>query len=131
MMRGLTYRVPASKMAAGAGSEHEFRAITIEGPDGLITVAVSGEVDIATSSTLGRALDAAVALAPRNLELDLRECTFIDSTGLQVIIRAGTALAQSGRSVTLKQPQAHVRRVFVTAGLDQIDGLRLPEEAAR
>jgi anti-anti-sigma factor len=118
-------------MSAGAGSEHEFRALTTEAPDGLVTVAVRGEVDIATSSSLGRALDAAIARAPRNLELDLGECTFIDSTGLQVIIRAGAALAESGRWIVLERPREHIVRLFVTAGVDQIEGLRLPEDVPR
>jgi anti-sigma B factor antagonist len=52
------------------------------------TIALFGELDLATAPTLERELQAAEAVNARVIVLDLRELEFIDSTGLQLIVEA-------------------------------------------
>jgi anti-anti-sigma factor len=102
-----------------------FSVTANPGAGDVAALTVSGEADIATAPELRAALNEAIGRSPRGVELDLGDCSFIDSTGLQVIVRAALALAEGGGSLSLKRPQDHVRRLFETAGIDRIDGIRL------
>ena len=117
-------------MIAGAAPQPTLRITTTRESDEIVTLKISGEADIATAPKLRQALDEAIDRSARSLELDLRECRFIDSKGLQVIIQAGRSLAEDGRSLTLRSPQEHVRRLFLTAGIDRIEGVRLSSDVS-
>jgi anti-sigma B factor antagonist len=119
-------------MAAGAQPPQEPSLdVTASGaPGDPVRIVVSGEVDIATAPALREALEEAINGSSHDVELDLGECAFVDSTGLQVIVLAGRSLAEKGRSLVLERPQDQVRRLFVTAAIDRIDGLRLEGGAA-
>jgi anti-anti-sigma factor len=114
-------------MVPGAEPGPSLRVTTTQGPGETLTVTVGGELDIVAAPGLGEALSDAIDASAGDLELDLRDCSFIDSRGLQVIIEAGRSLAENGRSLALENPQPHVRRLFETAGLDRIEGLQLSD----
>jgi anti-sigma B factor antagonist len=116
-------------MAPGSEAEPNFRVTTTRGPAETLTLTVRGELDIVTAPGLGEALDDAINASAGDLELDLRECSFVDSRGLQVIIEGGRSLVERGRSLRLENPQQHVRRLFLTAGIDRIAGLQLEDDA--
>jgi anti-sigma B factor antagonist len=91
-------------------------------------VAVSGEIDVATSPDLLAALEDERSKHARLL-VDLSDVTFIDSTGLGVMVHAKRAFDRED-SLRLVVAQANVRKVFELTGLDgvlQIFGSR--EEA--
>jgi anti-anti-sigma factor len=52
---------------------------------------VQGEIDLATAGQFAAALDQALAAAPRLL-VDMSEVTFIDVSGLRVIVQAAQSL---------------------------------------
>jgi anti-sigma B factor antagonist len=58
--------------------------------DGVAVVAVRGEIDLVTAPRLEAAVEQAILehRAPRRLLVDLDECTFMDSTGLAILLRA-------------------------------------------
>ncbi len=116
-------------MVAGDEADPNFRVTTTPGAVEGLTLTVSGELDIVAAPRLREALDDAIKASTGDLELDLRECSFIDSRGLQAIIEGGKSLAERGRSLALTNPQPHVRRLFLTAGLDRIAGLQLEVDA--
>ena len=111
--------------AASAGKEPRegpsLRITTTPGPGEAVTLALAGEVDIVTAPGLRSAIAEALAAGPRDLE----QCSFIDSTGLQVIVQTGRALAEDAHGMLLRRSQAHVRRLFLTAGIERIAGLEL------
>jgi anti-sigma B factor antagonist len=74
-------------------------------------LAVSGEVDIASSPTLRSSIEA--ALEAQELCVDLRATTFMDSSGLHVLLEMHR-LAE-GR-LTIICPPGNVRRVFDLTG---------------
>ena len=76
--------------------------------DGRWLVAVRGEIDLATV----RALEAELNELVEPIVLDLRRCTFIDSTGLTLLLRA------TRDGVTIGEVSPEVVRTFQTAGLD-------------
>jgi len=77
---------------------------------------VAGELDVASSDDLRAALDAYVD-GGGDLTVDLSAVTFIDSTGLTVLVQANTLLSASGARLVVADPSPVVVRVFQLAGL--------------
>ncbi|WP_328685443.1 STAS domain-containing protein [Streptomyces sp. NBC_01261] len=77
-------------------------------PDGLLVVDLHGDVDLATATPLREWLDSVVALSAPAYVVDLRRTTFIDSTGLNLVLcfrrrvlerEAGFAVVCAARTV--------------------------------
>jgi anti-sigma B factor antagonist len=97
------------------------------GPWALVSVA--GEVDLATSPELRAALDAAIA-ASSQLVLDLSQVTFLDSTGLGVLVQAHQRALEDGSQLRLVVVESNVRRVIDVTGLDTVFSLHESLDAA-
>jgi anti-anti-sigma factor len=74
-----------------------------------------GELDISTAQTLGALLDREVE-EHGDISLDLSELTFIDSSGIRVLLRATDQLTGRGRLLLLS-PTSSVRHIFSLMGL--------------
>ena len=88
--------------------------------DGSAVLCVLGEVDIATAPLLWERLEPAILAGPEVLVLDLAGLTFIDSTGLTVLIRAHKRLRDAGSRLVVRNPTVTVNRVLDVSGLDQV-----------
>ena len=82
--------------------------------DGLLIRAV-GEVDLSTADALRRELEAARVEADTVL-LDLSDVTFIDSTGLHLLLEASHRSAVTDWSFFLVRPSEPVRRLIELSG---------------
>ena len=96
-------------------------AVRMDGRGVVITVA--GEVDIATSPALRDACLEAVNDGAGDVGLDLDGVTFLDSSGISVLVQARQRLAASGRRLELRAVSRPVRRVLEVAGLGPTFGL--------
>ena len=74
-------------------------------------VRVTGELDLATAPILAQALSRAEERAQR-VVLDLRELTFMDSSGVHVILEASLRANAAGRATVLVRGPAGVDRVL-------------------
>lgn len=83
---------------------------------GLLTVALSGELDLASAPALGEVLDAARNDAPV-IVLDLENLEFMDSTGLRLLGRFQQACQQQHKRFLLGRASHPARRVLHLAGL--------------
>ena len=87
--------------------------------DGRAVVAVGGEVDLETASQLGEhALNAVREVSP-HVALDLAGVTFMDSTGLKVLLSIQRRADLAGGSLVLAGAARSVRRILALTGLDQ------------
>jgi len=87
--------------------------------DDLGIVSVSGEVDLETASQLGdHALDALRDVSPHVL-LDLTDVTFMDSTGLKVLLSIQRRADLAGGSFAIAGASRSVRKILSVTGLDQ------------
>jgi anti-sigma B factor antagonist len=93
-------------------------AVAVE--DGNATVAITGEVDVYTAPQLRERLYAIIADGASRIVLDLEAMTFIDSTGLGVIVGALKRLRQGGGDLILRAPGRSTRKVLDITGLTQI-----------
>jgi len=86
---------------------------------GMAVVAVTGELDIAETPSLGGVLASIEEGKPPVLVLDLRGLTFIDSSGLRLVLETDMrARREARRLVVVHGPEA-VHRVFLIALLDR------------
>ena len=94
-------------------------------------VAVRGEIDIAAVPAMELALDGAIRDSAGAFVLDLCEVTFLDSSGLRLILRARALLAREDRALAIVCPPGPVRRLFEEAGIaDLLFLYASPAEAA-
>jgi stage II sporulation protein AA (anti-sigma F factor antagonist) len=82
----------------------------------LTVVAATGEIDLATAETLWDELRPRLTPASA-LALDCTGITFIDSMGLQVLMRAHRYAAEQQASFALVGANVYVNRVLELAGL--------------
>ena len=85
--------------------------------DAVAIVQPRGELDLVTVETLRAALDG-IESAER-LVLDLRGLSFIDSTGLHLLVALHRRAQRDGFQLTLVAPAAPVDRAIQLCGLDQ------------
>jgi anti-anti-sigma factor len=86
--------------------------------DGVTLVVVRGEVDLVTAPQLEAVVDQAFLGrgAPRPLLVDLEECTFIDSTGLAILLRAQDRLGEDpGLAIACPPTGAPARLLEIAA----------------
>jgi anti-anti-sigma factor len=84
------------------------------------TVAPSGEIDLATVAAVEDSLSAALSDGLETVVLDLGAVTFVDSTAINMILRAhARAKAQAKRFVVLPGP-IEVQRVFELCSLLEV-----------
>lgn len=84
------------------------------------TVTVRGEVDVYTAPQLRQRLYAVVADGVSNVVLDVSGMTFIDSTGLGVIVGTLKRLREGGGELWLRSPSRSTRKVLDITGLTRI-----------
>jgi anti-anti-sigma factor len=85
---------------------------------GTVVVAVAGEVDMATASALHAALVDALTTYPSTVvDIDLSQCTFLDCSGIRVLVAARVTAQASGRQMWARYPQRLVRTVLELTGL--------------
>jgi anti-anti-sigma factor len=92
---------------------------------------LAGELDIASEAALTQAL-AEETGREGDLTLDLSALTFIDSVGVQVLIKAAEDLQEHGRLI-LQAPGKTVWKVFELMRLDTVPNVQvakgeMPEE---
>lgn len=84
------------------------------------TVSIVGELDLANANQLERELLRVEATDALTIILDLSGLTFMDSTGLRVVLRAhARSRADSNRLALLRGPTS-VQRVFELCGVSEL-----------
>jgi anti-anti-sigma factor len=81
-------------------------------------ITLEGELDLATAHELWAAVEQAV-VAKSRLVIDLSEVTFIDSSGLGVLIRVHQLLGGAG-ALVVRSPKPQARRLLQAAGVETL-----------
>lgn len=77
----------------------------------------SGEIDIATAPQLAGVLDEVIETGARLVILDARAIQFLDSSGISVLINAGSQLEALGGRLCIDGMSGAVERVLEITGL--------------
>jgi anti-anti-sigma factor len=86
----------------------------------VVTVTISGEIDIATCRAMRDALAAELGHGPVHLEVDMSTVTFMDASGIGVLLAARRQAVDAGGSLTLRAPSRATRRLTGVLGLDEV-----------
>jgi anti-sigma B factor antagonist len=84
------------------------------------TIKPVGEVDIASAAKFRKALNDAYERTRADIRLDASELTYIDSTGLGVIIGAFGRIQENGHQICVENPRANVKKLLQITSLDKI-----------
>lgn len=88
---------------------------------GRLTIFLSGELDHheakCTINTIDELLD---EYLPRDCVLDLSGLTFMDSSGIAVIIRTSRRMKALGGRVWIENPAKQAQRVIDASGIDRL-----------
>jgi len=83
---------------------------------GVPTIKLSGEIDMSNVDSLRRLIDPVVARAPERVIFDLASLTFMDSSGIALLLQ----VSAKTRTVRLRRPSALVRRMIDATGLSDV-----------
>lgn len=99
--------------------------------DGCVVVAVAGELDLSNSDTLRIRLVESLGRSLRHVIVDLRDLSFIDSSGLSALVAAWKHAQNRGANFSLAAPQRPVSKVLQLTGLSEVFCVFPTVEAAR
>lgn len=86
------------------------------GGDGVSILVVDGEIDLSNADELEQGLRAAAGA--QRLIVDLTLCTYIDSSGLNALVRATHGSGHQGAVAVVARPET--RRILEIAGLEEL-----------
>jgi anti-sigma B factor antagonist len=105
----------------GAPRYHPFLMdVDIELTDSQARVVVAGEVDAHTSAELEQGFQRALASGATTVIVDVAKMSFIDSSGLRVLVQTRKRLVDAGGSLELRQPSDTVVRLLELTGLQEL-----------
>jgi anti-anti-sigma factor len=90
---------------------HRFEITVEHGSEG-VRVRVAGELDIATAPKLHRVLDRLEDDGHQHLLLDLTRVGFIDTRGVEAIVRARRSANSNASGLTIRHRARQVRRLL-------------------
>ena len=87
---------------------------------GQVVLSVRGEIDLASAEEVRADLQRALQETGRRLVVDLRDVSFLDSTGLALLLRLNRQAHESGRELVVVKGPPHVQRVFALTGASEL-----------
>ena len=94
--------------------------LSTRGEAGCAVLTVGGEIDLATAPDLAAAARSALDEISSALVIDLSEVTFLDSTGLKVLLTVQKQAQSAGGGLALAGVAGPVEKVIVVTGLTEI-----------
>ena len=88
--------------------------------DGVKIVALRGELDFDESPAFAQVLGELRADGEREIVIDLAGLTFIDSSGISVLVAAARASEEDRGALVVIAPTPHVKRVFEIVSLSEL-----------
>ena len=96
-------------------------SVKVEVKDKTVVAFIDGEVDHHTAKGIRSEIDSAIeANQPNQTVLDFSAVTFMDSSGIGLVMGRYKIMQEIGGTVTIQNPPSHIKRVMQIAGLDKI-----------
>lgn len=94
--------------------QHERRRDTL-------FVSLTGELDHCSAQSIRRELDQLIADPDiKQVVMNLKDMTFMDSSGIGVLLGRYRTLAKRGGKMAVQNMNPHVERIFYLSGLNQV-----------
>lgn len=89
--------------------------------DGCLKLCFAGELDHHCAKSSMKTIDSLIdEFMPRDCILDLTELSFMDSSGIAVILRANKRMKDMGGKAWVENPCGQPLRVLDAAGIDRV-----------
>ena len=85
---------------------------------------VAGEVDLSSAPILRARIEELVHLKTQRLIVDLRDVSFMDSSGLSVLVACMKRMREAGGELAIACPNGSILKVFTVTGLDRLFTIR-------
>ena len=83
-------------------------------------IQLAGELDVATAAEFRNALENAYEQKPASMVLQLEQLSYIDSTGLGIIIGAYGKMKHQNHAIRLIHPRQNVQKLLRITQLDKL-----------
>ncbi len=94
---------------------------------GLLTVRIRGEIDHHTAVSIRQGIDGLLyERRPRKLILDLSAVSFMDSSGLGLIMGRLSLIRELGGEMTVWNPSRETRGILTLAGMERLVRIEYP-----
>ena len=101
------------------GRPREF-AVRADSLKGAPSVLLRGELDVDTAPRLTYLLDSEIRATDGPFVIDLCDLDFLDSSGVNVLMRARALLGREDRELVVICPPGPARRIFEITNLDDL-----------
>jgi anti-sigma B factor antagonist len=101
------------------GGEAEV-VLTVEVDGDLGIIRVGGEIDLQHAPRLSEAAEELLGNGARDLLFDVGQVEFIDSSGLNALVRAYQRARAQGGTITIRHPNDFTRRLLEVTGLEAV-----------
>ena len=99
----------------------ENNSLNFDFNDGVLRVAIVGEINHHNAVFVRQRIDEKIQeLNSKNLVLDLAEVSFMDSSGLGLIMGRYQRMQELGGTLTVANPSADHKKLFKLAGLNKL-----------
>lgn len=86
--------------------------------DGVVVIALEGEVDLCAAPELEQTLNRVAATDPTSIVVDLDRVSFMDSAGVHVLLQFSLSRG-SGARLALTRGSRQVQRLFEVTGVER------------
>ncbi|MBO5343025.1 MAG: STAS domain-containing protein [Ruminococcus sp.] len=95
--------------------------MNITSEKGMAVAVLSGELDHHSARSLRSELDRfVITMQPERLAMDFTGITFMDSSGIGLIIGRYKLMKEWGGQLEIRAPQPYIRRVLKLSGIERI-----------
>lgn len=93
--------------------------------DGAIEISIEGELDLSNAAQLRDAIFRAFDADGDGIWIDFKRCTFIDSTGLRVIVEGARRAGEDSRRLGILNLNEQPLRLFQLTSVDRSELLEI------
>ena len=104
-------------------------AVEVVRSPGRVTLRVTGEIDMSTAPSVHEAAVGAIRHHP-TLDIDLSAVTFMDSSGLHMLLATKQLAERRGGHLRLLNPTPSVKRILEVTGVDGMFEIETDDPAA-
>lgn len=98
---------------------HELFGVEIRAGSEVVLVVPVGELDLGTAGALEYALREAEDAGTGRVRVDLRRLSFMDCSGLRVLLRARSRMVQTNATLEVVCGPGQIRRLLQLTGMDR------------
>lgn len=95
--------------------------VDIKTGDGTAVAVLAGEIDHHNAKDIRSQLDRyIISVQPSELAIDFRNVSFMDSSGIGLIIGRYKLMRECGGTLVVCNPQPYIKRVFKLSGIERL-----------